>query len=82
MVKRLAACFLAASCATTFARADEVRIDIVFADGFDPVAATVWRIGAFQLRDPHVYYAFGVCLDVTGTLNTELQQQLDGPAEL
>ncbi len=77
MVKRLAAGMLAASCASMFAHADEVRVDVLFSDGFDPATATAWRIGAFELRDPHVYYRFGVCLDVTDTLNTNLQQQLD-----
>ena len=42
--------------------------------------ATAWRIGALELRDPHVYYSFGLCLDVTDTLNTDLQQQLDADA--
>jgi hypothetical protein len=81
MVKRLAACVLAAACATALAHADEVRIDIAFANGFDPIPATVWRIGAFELRDPHVYYAFGFCIDVTDTLNASLQQQLDADAD-
>ena len=62
------------------ARADEVRVDAMFADGFDPIPATVYRIGAFELRDPHVYYSFGFCLDVTDQLNTNLEQQLDADA--
>lgn len=80
MVKRLALCVLAAACAIAHAHADEVQFDISFSDGFDPIAATVWRIGAFELRDPHAYYSFGACLDVTGTLNANLQQQLDADA--
>lgn len=80
MVKRSVTCALAASCAITCARADEVRVDVMFSDGFDPIAATVFRIGAFELRDPHVYYSFVACLDVTDTLNANLQQQLDADA--
>lgn len=76
MVMRLAVCVLAASCAITLAHASEVQVDVVFADGFDPLAATVWRIGALELRDPHVYYSFITCMDVTETLNTNLLQQL------
>jgi len=80
MVTRCVACALAASLLATFARADEVRVDVLFSDSFDPVAATVWRIGAFELRDPHVYYSLGLCLDVTDQLNASLQQQLDADA--
>jgi hypothetical protein len=80
MVKRLAVCTLAAACAMTSARANEVRIDVLYSDGFDPVSATVFRIGAFELRDPHVYYSFIGCMDVTDTLNANLQQQLDADA--
>ena len=57
--------------------ADEVAIEVVFADGFDPLPATVYRIGSIALRDPHVFYTVGFCLDVTATLNQQLQQELD-----
>jgi hypothetical protein len=77
MVRRLARCAVAASFAMTAAQADEVRVDVLFAEGFDPGAATAWRMGAFELRDPHVYYSIGFCVDVTDTLNTSLAQQLD-----
>jgi hypothetical protein len=78
MVTRCVTCALAASLFATFARADEVQIDVpLLKSGFDPIPLNGWRIGALELRDPHVYYSIGVCLDVTDTLNTNLQQQLD-----
>jgi len=81
MVMRCATCALVASLLVTLARADEVQIEVpLLANGFDPIPLTGWRIGALELRDPHVYYSFGVCLDVTDTLNTDLQQQLDADA--
>jgi hypothetical protein len=82
MVRRCVACALAASLLATFARADEVHIEVpLLANGFDPIALTAWRIGALELRDPHVYYSFGLCLDVTDTLNTDIQQQLDADSD-
>lgn len=81
MVTRCLARALAASLIATFAYADEVQIEVpLLANGFDPIPLTAWRIGALELRDPHAYYRFGVCLDVTDTLNTNLQQQLDADA--
>ena len=78
MVSRCAICALAASLLATFARADEVQFDVpLLSNGFDPIPLNAWRIGALELRDPHVYYSFGVCLDVTDTVNTNVQQQLD-----
>ena len=78
MVSRCAICALAASLLATFARADEVQFDVpLLSNGFDPIPLSAWRIGALELRDPHVYYSFGVCLDVTDTVNTNVQQQLD-----
>ncbi|HKE46733.1 MAG TPA: hypothetical protein VKB52_01605 [Rhodanobacteraceae bacterium] len=77
LVALIAGCLVAAS-----ARADEVRIDIVFSNGFDPLpTATVYRIGRIALRDPHVSYSLGFCLDVTDTLNQQLQDQLDADAD-
>jgi hypothetical protein len=80
MVKALPVAALAA-CAIALARADEVRVDAMFSDGFDPIQATVWRIGEFELRDPHVYYSFLGCQDVTDALNANLQQQLGADAD-
>ena len=81
MVTRCVTCALAASLLATFAHADEVQIEVpLLVNGFDPIPLTAWRIGALELRDPHVYYSFGLCLDVTDTLNTDIQQQLDADA--
>jgi hypothetical protein len=82
MVTRCVAYALAASLLATFAHADEVQIDVpLLSNGFDPIPLTAWRIGALELRDPHVYYSFGLCLDVTDTLNSNLQQQLDADTD-
>jgi hypothetical protein len=59
------------------ARADEVIVDVAFADGFDPMPATVFRIGSVALRDPHVFYSIVFCVDVTDQVNQQIQQQLD-----
>lgn len=81
MVTRCATCALAASLLATLARADEVQVEVpLLSNGFDPIPLSAWRIGALELRDPHVYYSFGLCLDVTDTLNTDIQQQLDADA--
>ena len=57
--------------------AEEVAFEVAFADGFDPTTASVYRIGALALRDPHVFYSLGFCLDVTAQVNDQVQQQLD-----
>ena len=57
--------------------ADEVRVDVVFADDFEAAPATVFRIGSIALRDPHVFYFFLFCIDATDELNQQVQQQLD-----
>ena len=57
--------------------ADEVRVDVVFADDFEAAPASVFRIGSIALRDPHVFYFFFFCIDGTDELNSDVQQQLD-----
>ena len=62
--------------------ADEVRVDVVFADDFEAAPATVFRIGSIALRDPHVFYFFLFCIDGTDELNSEVQQQLDADQDI
>src|SRR3954467_11565027 len=82
MVRRCVMGALAASLLATFAHADEVQIDVpLLSNGLDPIPLTAWRIGALELRDPHAYYSFGLCLTVTDTLNSNLQQQLDADTD-
>jgi hypothetical protein len=82
MVTRYTTCVLAASLFATLVHADEVQVEVpLLSNGFDPIPVTAWRIGALELRDPHVYYSFGVCLDVTDELNTNIAQQLDADAD-
>ena len=83
MVTQRIACAVAVSLLAAFARADEVQVGGAgeFSNGFDPVAVPAWRIGALELRDPHVYYSFGACIDVTDELNASVQQQLDADAD-
>jgi hypothetical protein len=79
MVRKCIAAAVAIALLASFARADEVQLvgEGEFRNGFDPAPVLAWRIGALELRDPHVYYSFGACLDVTDQLNASVQQQLD-----
>ena len=71
MVIRFMTCALAAALSATLARADEVQLlpPPGISNGFDPIPVTAWRFGALELRDPHVYYSRGVCVDVTDELD-------------
>jgi len=75
---RSMAAILIALCALGRADADEVSIEVTFADGFEVATPTVYRIGTIALRDPHVFYTLGfLCVDATDTLNQDIQQGLD-----
>jgi hypothetical protein len=76
-IMRAISTLLAGTLLVGVAAADEVRVDVVFADDFDAAPATVFRIGSIALRDPHVFYFFLICVDGTDELNGEVQQQLD-----
>jgi hypothetical protein len=79
MVRKCIAGAVALALFVSSSRADEVQVggEGEFRNGFDPVPVLAWRIGALELRDPHVFYSFGACLDVTDQLNASVQQQLD-----
>lgn len=78
MTSRTLLAALACALFACIAHADEVVVDVTFADGFDPAPPSVFRIGAVELRDPHVYLgAAPFCLDSTDTLNQQIQQQID-----
>ena len=63
------------------ASADEVTVFVRFHNGFEPIPATVFRMGSMALRDPHVFYPFAsFCIDGTEELNGEIQTQLDADA--
>lgn len=83
MVIRFMTCALAAALCATLARADEVQLlpPPGISNGFDPIPVTAWRIGALELRDPHVYYSLGLCVDATDELNANIAQQLDADAD-
>lgn len=83
MVRKCIVGAVAVALLGSLAYADEVHVDSVgeFRNGFDPVPVFAWRIGALELRDPHVYYSFGACLDVTDQLDAGIQQQLDADSD-
>ncbi len=54
-------------------------IDFISVDGFERLQAM--RIDSLALRDPHLYAGIAVfCTDVTGTLNTSINDELNGDA--
>ena len=75
-MKRLS--LLAGLLSAGLAHADEVSVDVLYADGFEVATPTVYRIGSVALRDPHVFYDLSIfCVDGTDQLNAEIQQGLD-----
>lgn len=74
-----AATVTVALAASARSAADEVALDVVFADTFESATPSVYRIGAIALRDPHVFYLVSgfLCLDGTQVLNQQIQDGLD-----
>ena len=78
---RHAIAILLGALVTGRASADEVFVYVQFANGFEPIPSTVFRMGSLALRDPHVFYPFAsFCVDGTDELNGEIQTQLDADA--
>lgn len=77
---RLAPLFLSVAAALPAAAA-EVDLDLLHFDGFDTAVPAAFRLGALQLRDPHVFVPVPVgpitlCTDATDLPNVGLNAQL------
>lgn len=75
------AALLFAACAAGAAHAAEVPLHIEFSDGFEDLPLTAFRLGALQLRDPHVFVPVPlgpttICTDATDLPGVGLNAQI------
>lgn len=77
---RIALLFLTVAAALPAAAA-EVYLDLLHFDGFDSATPAIFRLGALQLRDPHVFVPVAIgpvtlCTDATDLASVGLNAQL------
>ncbi|TDR48795.1 hypothetical protein DFR29_101419 [Tahibacter aquaticus] len=81
MSVRAAVVFALCAAAAGSARAAEVPLFVEFSDGFELIVPTAFRLGALQLRDPHVFVRVPLgpttlCTDATDLPSVGLNAQI------